>query len=329
MTTTILRRGARACSRPAATHRPTRRRSRSGTPPGRTAWSCRAARAAARSGCRPRRSAWSASRSESSGSSCPAPAPSTATRSYATRCIPTLPSVVPYVSGVVELDGTQGAGARMLVNIIDCDPDAIEIGDRVRDRLRHVNEEMTHPTVPTRSETRGEVADGRQDLGQLGRLAPRRARRPVHDEPARRRWPSACRAASRTPTAPTRRSTSTARQFRRLPFRSAQILDDETAARSRAGARRQRHEAAARGPRPGGHLGRAGVPLDRDLDVVDPRSRAARRRVRVDQRLGVRVPAVLAPLRVHGDRSRSSTPSPPSPRSNAPPTSASTPRTSR
>ena len=44
---------------------------------------------------------------------------------------PRLNEVVPYVSGVVELDGTQGAGARMLANITDCDPDAIRIGDRV------------------------------------------------------------------------------------------------------------------------------------------------------------------------------------------------------
>ncbi len=46
--------------------------------------------------------------------------------------------VVPYVSAVIDLDGTQGAGARMLANVIDCDPEAVAIGDRVRvvfDRL--------------------------------------------------------------------------------------------------------------------------------------------------------------------------------------------------
>src|SRR5262245_58639244 len=35
---------------------------------------------------------------------------------------PQLQPVVPYVSGVIELDGTQGAGARMIANVIDCDP---------------------------------------------------------------------------------------------------------------------------------------------------------------------------------------------------------------
>jgi uncharacterized OB-fold protein len=38
---------------------------------------------------------------------------------------PDLADAVPYVSGTVELDGTQGAGARMLVNIIDVDPDTV------------------------------------------------------------------------------------------------------------------------------------------------------------------------------------------------------------
>ena len=32
---------------------------------------------------------------------------------------PDLAEACPYVSGVVDLDGTQGAGARMIVNIID------------------------------------------------------------------------------------------------------------------------------------------------------------------------------------------------------------------
>jgi uncharacterized OB-fold protein len=51
---------------------------------------------------------------------------------------PALAEVVPYVSAVIELDGTQGAGARLLANVIDCDPDAVAVGDRVRvcfDRL--------------------------------------------------------------------------------------------------------------------------------------------------------------------------------------------------
>jgi uncharacterized protein len=42
-----------------------------------------------------------------------------------------LQDVVPYVSGIIELDGTQGAGARLMGNIVGCDPDAVRIGDRV------------------------------------------------------------------------------------------------------------------------------------------------------------------------------------------------------
>lgn len=44
---------------------------------------------------------------------------------------PGLKDVVPYVSGIIDLDGTQGAGARLMGNIIDCDPDTVKIGDRV------------------------------------------------------------------------------------------------------------------------------------------------------------------------------------------------------
>ena len=45
---------------------------------------------------------------------------------------PQLSEVVPYVSGLVELDGTQGAGARMIANIIDVDPESVAIGDKVQ-----------------------------------------------------------------------------------------------------------------------------------------------------------------------------------------------------
>jgi hypothetical protein len=58
---------------------------------------------------------------------------------------PDLAPACPYVSGVVDLDGTQGAGARMLVNIIDCDPDSVSIGDAVEIVWEHVNDEMTTP----------------------------------------------------------------------------------------------------------------------------------------------------------------------------------------
>ena len=44
---------------------------------------------------------------------------------------PGLNDVVPYVSGIIELDGTQGAGARLMGNIVGCDPEAVKIGDRV------------------------------------------------------------------------------------------------------------------------------------------------------------------------------------------------------
>jgi uncharacterized OB-fold protein len=44
---------------------------------------------------------------------------------------PRLSDVVPYVSAVIELDGTQGAGARMTGNVTDCDPEIVGVGDRV------------------------------------------------------------------------------------------------------------------------------------------------------------------------------------------------------
>ena len=44
---------------------------------------------------------------------------------------PGLEGVVPYVAGIVELDGTQGAGARLMGNIFECVPDDVRIGDKV------------------------------------------------------------------------------------------------------------------------------------------------------------------------------------------------------
>ncbi|HEY2811945.1 MAG TPA: Zn-ribbon domain-containing OB-fold protein [Acidimicrobiales bacterium] len=44
---------------------------------------------------------------------------------------PGLRDVVPYVSGVIDLDGTQGAGARLFGNIIGRDPEQMRIGDKV------------------------------------------------------------------------------------------------------------------------------------------------------------------------------------------------------
>ena len=58
---------------------------------------------------------------------------------------PDLAEILPYVGAVVELDGTQGAGARMIVNIVDCDVDAVRCGDKVEVVWEHVNEAMTTP----------------------------------------------------------------------------------------------------------------------------------------------------------------------------------------
>jgi uncharacterized OB-fold protein len=64
---------------------------------------------------------------------------------------PSLKEVVPYVSAVVELDGTQGEGARMVVNVIDCDPDKVAIGDRVRIVFDKVSDTFAVPrAVPQR-----------------------------------------------------------------------------------------------------------------------------------------------------------------------------------
>jgi hypothetical protein len=58
---------------------------------------------------------------------------------------PHLSEVVPYVSGVIELDGTQGAGARMIANIVDCDPETVRIGDRVRVLFDKVSDTLALP----------------------------------------------------------------------------------------------------------------------------------------------------------------------------------------
>lgn len=59
--------------------------------------------------------------------------------------MPQLSAIVPYVSGVVELDGTQGAGARMLVNIVDCDPETVKIGDKVKVQFEKVSDTYAVP----------------------------------------------------------------------------------------------------------------------------------------------------------------------------------------
>ena len=45
---------------------------------------------------------------------------------------PGLKDVVPYVSGIIDLDGTQGAGARLMGNIVGApSPEHVRIGQRV------------------------------------------------------------------------------------------------------------------------------------------------------------------------------------------------------
>jgi uncharacterized OB-fold protein len=54
-----------------------------------------------------------------------------------------LAAVVPYAAGVIEVDGTQGAGARMIANIIDCDVDALRVGDPVEIVWEHLDDDMS------------------------------------------------------------------------------------------------------------------------------------------------------------------------------------------
>lgn len=58
---------------------------------------------------------------------------------------PHLSEVVPFVSGVIDLDGTQGAGARLILNIVDCDPETVKVGDKVRVFFDPVNERFSAP----------------------------------------------------------------------------------------------------------------------------------------------------------------------------------------
>src|SRR6476620_4609279 len=58
---------------------------------------------------------------------------------------PQLANAVPYVSGVIELDGTQGAGTRMICNIVDCDPETVRIGDPVRVVFEKVSDTYAMP----------------------------------------------------------------------------------------------------------------------------------------------------------------------------------------
>jgi uncharacterized protein len=58
---------------------------------------------------------------------------------------PSLQPVVPYVSGVIELDGTHGAGSRMIANIVDLDPESVAIGDKVRVVFDKISDTLAVP----------------------------------------------------------------------------------------------------------------------------------------------------------------------------------------
>ncbi len=56
---------------------------------------------------------------------------------------PQLVDAVPYVSAVIDLDGTQGAG--MLANVVDCDPERVAVGDKVRVRFDPLSDTLAFP----------------------------------------------------------------------------------------------------------------------------------------------------------------------------------------
>jgi uncharacterized OB-fold protein len=58
---------------------------------------------------------------------------------------PQLAEAVPYVGAIIELDGTQGAGARIMANVIDCDPEAVRIGDKVAVTFEKVSDTLAVP----------------------------------------------------------------------------------------------------------------------------------------------------------------------------------------
>jgi uncharacterized protein len=64
---------------------------------------------------------------------------------------PALADVVPYVSGIIELDGTQGAGARMMLNVTGCDPESVSIGQRVDIWFDKVSDTFAVPRARLRS----------------------------------------------------------------------------------------------------------------------------------------------------------------------------------
>ena len=58
---------------------------------------------------------------------------------------PALAEAVPYVAAVINLDGTQGAGARMIANVVNCDPEAVAVGDKVRVTFDKLSDTLALP----------------------------------------------------------------------------------------------------------------------------------------------------------------------------------------
>ena len=56
---------------------------------------------------------------------------------------PGLEAVVPFAAGIIELDDTQGAGARVQANIINCDVEKVRIGDKVKVAWEKVSDTYT------------------------------------------------------------------------------------------------------------------------------------------------------------------------------------------
>ncbi|MGX7680196.1 Zn-ribbon domain-containing OB-fold protein [Jatrophihabitans sp. DSM 45814] len=58
---------------------------------------------------------------------------------------PHLREVVPYVSAVIQVDGTQGAGARLLLNVINVEPETVKVGDKVRIIFDKISDTLAIP----------------------------------------------------------------------------------------------------------------------------------------------------------------------------------------
>lgn len=67
---------------------------------------------------------------------------------------PHLAEATPYVTAVIELDGAACPGARLLANVIDCDPDKVAIGDPVDIIFDRLNETFAAPRARPRRAAR-------------------------------------------------------------------------------------------------------------------------------------------------------------------------------